>query len=103
MSLESAAMIDREQVTRVGRLAALNLSDEEMGRMKHHLGEVLDHVERIGELDLAGVEPSPQVVTLRNVLRPDVPRPSLEREKALSGAPDPAEEAFRVPSPQAEP
>ena len=95
-------MIDREQVSRVASLAALELSDEEMRRMELDLGEILDHVERISELDLAGVEPSSQVVALSNVLRPDIPRPSMDRKKALSGAPDPVEEAFRVPSTQAE-
>jgi len=41
-------------------------------------------------------------VPLENVLRDDVPRPSLDREVALSQAPDPHNGAFRVPSPQAE-
>jgi aspartyl-tRNA(Asn)/glutamyl-tRNA(Gln) amidotransferase subunit C len=41
------------------------------------------------------------VVALENVLRADEPRPSLAREQALDAAPDPAQGAFRVPSPQA--
>jgi aspartyl-tRNA(Asn)/glutamyl-tRNA(Gln) amidotransferase subunit C len=42
------------------------------------------------------------VVELENVLRADVPHQSLPPEVALASAPDPAEGAFRVPSPQAE-
>jgi aspartyl-tRNA(Asn)/glutamyl-tRNA(Gln) amidotransferase subunit C len=99
---EFVAMIDREQVTRVARLAALRLSEQEMQRMERDLGGILDHVEQISELDLSSIEPSPQVVELSNVLRPDVPRPGLEREKALQSAPDPVDGAFRVPSTQAE-
>jgi aspartyl-tRNA(Asn)/glutamyl-tRNA(Gln) amidotransferase subunit C len=38
-------------------------------------------------------------VQLENVLREDVPRPSLPREKALENAPDATETGFRVPSP----
>lgn len=94
-------MIDRAQVLHVARLARLELSDSELERMEGELSGILEHVERIGELDLAGVEPTSHVVALENVLRADEPRPSLNREQALEQAPDPAEGAFRVPSPQA--
>jgi aspartyl-tRNA(Asn)/glutamyl-tRNA(Gln) amidotransferase subunit C len=96
-------MIDREQVSHVAHLAALEFSEAEIVQMALDLSGILDHVERIGELDLSRVEPSPQVVELSNVLRPDVPRPSLERKKALEQAPEPVDAAFRVPSTQAEP
>jgi aspartyl-tRNA(Asn)/glutamyl-tRNA(Gln) amidotransferase subunit C len=41
------------------------------------------------------------VIALENVLRPDEPRPSWDRDEVLERAPDPAGGAFRVPSPQA--
>ena len=69
--------------------------------MSSELSGILEHVERMNELDLEGVEPTSHVVALENVLRPDEPRPSLPREEALEPAPDPAQGAFRVPSPQA--
>ena len=95
-------MIDREQVLHVARLARLRLSDEEVERMASELSGILDHVDRISELDLDGVEPTSHVVALENVLRPDESRPSWPRERMLGSAPDSAQEAFRVPSPQAE-
>ena len=94
-------MIDREQVLHVARLARLRLSDEEVERMTGELSKVLDHIEKISELDLDGVEPTSHVVELENVLRDDVPRPSLPREKALEQAPDSDGTGFRVPSPGA--
>lgn len=94
-------MIDREQVLHVARLARLSLDDEEVERMSRELSGILDHVEAIGALDLEGVEPTTHVVQLENVLREDVPEPSLTRERALAGAPDAAGDYFRVPSPQA--
>ena len=94
-------MIDREQVVHVARLARLRLDDAELERMSKELSGILDHVERISALDLDGVEPTTHVIELQNVLRPDEPRPSLPREKVLELAPDPASNAFRVPSPQA--
>jgi aspartyl-tRNA(Asn)/glutamyl-tRNA(Gln) amidotransferase subunit C len=94
-------VIDREQVLHVAKLARLKLTDDEVERMASELSGILEHVERIGELDLEGVEPTSHVVALENVLRPDEPRPSWERDEMLERAPDPAGGAYRVPSPQA--
>lgn len=95
-------MIEREQVLHVAKLARLRLSEQEIERMAGELSGILEHVDRIAEMDLDGVEPTAHVVELENVLRPDEPRPSWPREDVLAGAPDPAEGAFRAPSPQAE-
>jgi aspartyl-tRNA(Asn)/glutamyl-tRNA(Gln) amidotransferase subunit C len=94
-------VIDREQVLHVARLARLELSEEEVERMAFELSGILEHVDRIAALDLDGVEPTSHVIALENVLRADEPTPSLARERALEPAPDPADGAFRVPSPQA--
>jgi len=94
-------MIDREQVLHVARLARLRLTDAEVDQMTGELSSVLDHIEKIGELDLDGVAPTSHVVELENVLRPDEPRPSLDREQALAEAPDSDGVGFRVPSPGA--
>jgi aspartyl-tRNA(Asn)/glutamyl-tRNA(Gln) amidotransferase subunit C len=95
-------MIERDQVLHVAKLARLRLSEEEVERMVGELSGILGHVDRIGNLDLEGVEPTSHVVALENVLRADEPRPSLSREVALSQAPEPQDGAFRAPSPQAE-
>lgn len=95
-------MIEREQVLHVARLARLRLSEAEVERMAGELSGILGHVDRIGELELDDVEPTSHVVDLENVLRPDQPRPSWSREAVLEQAPDPADGAFRVPSPRAE-
>ena len=92
-------MIDREQVLHVAKLARLKLTDEEVERMAGELSVILDSIEKIGELELEGVEPTSHVVNLENVLRADEPRPSLPRERALDNAPDAAPGGFRVPSP----
>jgi aspartyl-tRNA(Asn)/glutamyl-tRNA(Gln) amidotransferase subunit C len=94
-------VIDRDQVLHVARLARLELTDEEVVKMASELSGILEHVERINELDLENVAPTSHVVAVENVLRPDQPRPSWPREDILEGAPDPAGGAFRVPSPQA--
>ena len=67
--------------------------------MSRELSGVLDHIEKISELDLDGVPPTSHVVEVENVLRPDEPRPSWPKERVLAYAPDPAGGGFRVPTP----
>ena len=90
-------MIDREQVLHVARLARLRLSEEEVERMSGELSSILDHIEKIGELDLDEVEPTSHVVQVENVLRADEPRPSLDRAEVLAVAPAVEDDRFRVP------
>ena len=94
-------MIDREQVLHVARLARLELSDQEVTKISGELSNILEHIEKIGELDLDGVPPTTHVVDVPNALRPDEPRPCLPREGVLEQAPDVADGGFRVPSPTA--
>ena len=92
-------MIERDQVVHVARLARLRLTEDELERMSSELSKILDHVDKISELELEGVAPTSHVVELENVLRADEPRPSWPRERMLESAPDAAEGGFRVPSP----
>jgi aspartyl-tRNA(Asn)/glutamyl-tRNA(Gln) amidotransferase subunit C len=95
-------VIEREQVLHVAKLSRLRLEEAEVEAMRQDLSSILDHVDRLSEIDIEGVEPTSHVVPLENVLRDDAPRPSLDREVSLAGAPDPVDGAYRVPSPQAE-
>ncbi len=96
-------MLDRAQVLHVARLARLELSDEEVQRMAGELSKVLDHIEKIRELDLAGVKPTSHVIDVAGVVRSDEPEPSLPAEVAVAGAPEPVQGpggvGFGVPSP----
>ena len=86
----------------MARLARLRLDDAEVETMAGELSGILEHVDRISDLDLEGVEATSHVVQLENVLRADEPWQSLPPRVALANAPEPSEGAFRVPSPQAD-
>jgi aspartyl-tRNA(Asn)/glutamyl-tRNA(Gln) amidotransferase subunit C len=94
-------MLDRDQVLHVARLARLELSEPEVARMAEELSNVLDHIEKIRELDLDGVAPTSHVIDVVNALRADDPEPSLPREVILAAAPEPLHDGFGVPSPGA--
>jgi aspartyl-tRNA(Asn)/glutamyl-tRNA(Gln) amidotransferase subunit C len=106
------AVIDRDEVLHVARLARLELSEEELEPMARELSAVLDHIATIAELDLEEVAPTTHVIAdamptdpvpTHPRLRPDEPRDSLPREVALAQAPAVSAdgEGFVVPSPQA--
>jgi aspartyl-tRNA(Asn)/glutamyl-tRNA(Gln) amidotransferase subunit C len=92
-------VISRDQVLHVARLARLRIEEEEIDRISRELSSVLDHIEKISELDLDGVPPTSHVIHVENILRPDDPRPSWPAERVLESAPDPAGGGFRVPTP----
>ncbi len=92
-------MLERAQVLHVARLARLELDDSELDKMAEELSAVLDHFARIGELDLAGVEPTAHATDLAGVMRADDPAPGLTHEQALAAAPEPVDGGFGVPSP----
>jgi len=90
-------MIGRDDVAHVAKLARLDLTDEELDRFTGQLAQVLDHAADVAGLDLAGVAPTAHPLPVRNVLRPDTPRPSLDRDAVLAAAPEVEDHRFRVP------
>jgi aspartyl-tRNA(Asn)/glutamyl-tRNA(Gln) amidotransferase subunit C len=98
-------VIDRDEVLHVARLARLQLSEDEVEPMAQELSAVLDHIAKIGELELDDVPPTSHVVAdampTHPALRADEPRPSLPSEVALAQAPAVDQGGFLVPSPQA--
>lgn len=87
----------REQVRKVALLSRLEFSDEQADVFAGQLSRILEHVDKLGELDTEGVEPTSHALALSNVLRPDVVRPSLANEAALANAPEAEAGCFRVP------
>lgn len=89
--------IDANIVSKVARLARLDLSEPEIEVATVQLGDMLDHFADIDALDLDQVEPMSQPYALVNVMRDDVEAPCLDRDEVLAAAPDAAEGRFRVP------
>lgn len=84
------------EVAHVARLARLSLSPEELELMRSQLSNILEYIELLQEVDVAGVEPTAQVTGLATVLRPDEVTERLTREQALANAPERRDGMFRV-------
>lgn len=91
------AAISREEVAHLARLSRLAVTEEELDQFAGQLDVILQAVARVGEVVTADIPPTSHAVPLTNVLREDVVTPCLTAEEALSGAPDVAEDRFRVP------
>jgi aspartyl-tRNA(Asn)/glutamyl-tRNA(Gln) amidotransferase subunit C len=84
-------------VAHVARLARLALTDDDLEHYAGQLAAILDHAADISALDLSGVPPTAHPLPLTNVLRDDVPVPSLDRDEVLAQAPAAQDGRFRVP------
>ena len=92
--------LTEDEVRYVAGLANLKLTEEEVGSMVKQLGAILEHMDRLGEIDTQGVEPMRQVLFPAGeteTLRDDVPRATLSNDEALGNAVYPAQGYFRVP------
>ncbi len=81
----------------VAHLARLSLTPEEERKIGEHLGNILGYIEKLKEVDVAGVEPTAHAFPLVNVTRPDEVRPSISNEDALRNAPAQTNGLFIVP------
>jgi len=81
----------------VAHLARLRLTPEEEKTLGRQLDQILNHIEKLNEVDVSGVEPTAHAFPLVNVTRPDEPRPSLSHEEAMRNAPAQANGLFMVP------
>ncbi len=88
---------DKIDVRYVAKLARIALTDEEVERFGVQLGNLLEHVNVLSELDTASVAATAQVVESRNIEREDTPQPCLDREAVLAMAPQRQGPFFRVP------
>ena len=89
--------LTRQEVLKVATLSRIRLSDGEEERFASQLSGILGYVNKLRQLDTEGVEPLAHALPIHNVLRKDEPRPGLTPEEALAGAPESADDFFRVP------
>ena len=92
--------ITEQEVRRVAELANLALTEDEIVRMTHDMDGILEHMEKLKELDTSNVEPMSQVLYDSEetaTLRADVERKPLGNADAVANAPLAGQGYFKVP------
>ena len=89
--------LTRSDVAHLAALARIDLSDAELDKMVGELAVILESVATVQQAPIADVEPMSHPMPIVNVTRPDVVRPSLSPQAALSGAPQSEQQRFAVP------
>ena len=92
--------LTEKEVRYVAELANLALSDAELGKLHADLDGILEHFDKLSEIDTTGVEPMAQVLYGAGVtagLREDLPRQPLDNQTALANAPQSGAGYFKVP------
>lgn len=84
-------------LSRVVKLARIELTPEEEQRLAPQLVEVVKYIDKLNELDVSEVEPTAHATPLSNVMREDEPRESLSQEETLRNAPKTCNGLFHVP------
>ncbi len=95
--MSTTTATDRIDVAYVAHLARLHLTPAETALFQTQLEEVVAYVRKIGELDLAGIEPTSHAQPIVNVLRPDVVEEGLPHDVVMANAPQHKAGQFLVP------
>ena len=91
------AKITKKDVEYVAALAHLSPDDDTKERLAKEMGDILAYMDKLNELDTAGVEPTMHAIPMTNVFREDAVAAGLDQEEALRNAPKSDGEYFLVP------
>ncbi len=80
--------ITKDEVRRVAGLARLELSEAEEDRMTGQMNQILGYMDKLNELDTAGISPMTHAIQIENVFRRDCVTPSLDRQDSLANSPE---------------
>ncbi|MCL1839777.1 Asp-tRNA(Asn)/Glu-tRNA(Gln) amidotransferase subunit GatC [Candidatus Saccharibacteria bacterium] len=90
--------ITREEILHLSKMSSLSFSDAEIEGLEKDLGNILDYVSRLDELDTEGVELTYQVFKMQNVWREDVlEKAEADRDDLLALAPAVKDHQLKVP------
>jgi aspartyl-tRNA(Asn)/glutamyl-tRNA(Gln) amidotransferase subunit C len=89
--------ITKDEVLYVADLARLDLDEASIDKFAGQIATILDYVDKLNEVDTAGVRPTSHAISLTNAFREDEQEQHLERDKALANAPQKEEGNFVVP------
>lgn len=89
--------VSREDVQYIAALARMDVPEDQLDGFAKNLADIVQYVEQLQKLDVENVKPTSHAVPVGNVFRPDVVKPSLTHQQALSVAIEAKDGCFKVP------
>lgn len=89
--------VDEATVKRIARLARIKITEEEAKGLEAELSGILNWVEQLDEVDVAGVEPMTRVVPIKLKMRDDVVTDGEIAAQVTGNAPLSTDHFFVVP------
>ena len=89
--------ITKDEVLYVANLARLELDEAAIETYTDQLGNILEYIDTLNQVPTEGVPPTSHAISLTNAFREDVETGHLDRESALSNAPEKEDGSFTVP------
>ena len=89
--------ITQSEVAHVANLARLELDESSVGKLAEEIGNILDYMDKLSEVNTEGINPTSHAIFLTNAFREDVVTTHMDRDLALSNAPDRENGNFVVP------
>ena len=89
--------ISKEDVLKVSELARLEFKEDEVTKFTEQLGNILEYIEKLNELDTDNVEPTSHVLDISTPMREDKVIKLLSIEEVLQNAPETEDDFFVVP------
>lgn len=89
--------ITKEEVLHVAHLARLDLDEASIEKFVGQIGDILEYVDQLRQVDTAGVRPTTHALELVNAFRDDLETHHLPGETSLANAPEQEDGNFLVP------
>jgi aspartyl-tRNA(Asn)/glutamyl-tRNA(Gln) amidotransferase subunit C len=89
--------LSRDQVQKIAMLARLELTEEEETRLARQLGQILEYIETLQEIDTTDVAPTAHIVDSENPMREDRVTNAPQADAMLANAPERDGDHFKVP------
>ncbi|MFC1711234.1 Asp-tRNA(Asn)/Glu-tRNA(Gln) amidotransferase subunit GatC [Patescibacteria group bacterium] len=96
--VKKLTILSKKQVLHIAKLANLKLTKKEVSQFQKQLGEILDYIKILNELDTKKIKPTSQVTGLKNVFRQDKLGKCLSQQQVLSGSKSKHKGYFKVKS-----
>ena len=89
--------ITKEEVLYVANLARLDLDEASIDKFAGQIGNILEYIELLNQVDTQDVKPTSHAIELTNAFRDDEEKEHLDRDQVLANAPQKENGSFIVP------